>query len=195
MSAPRLLGAVLAGGASVRFGRDKAVEPIAGVRLVDRAADAFAEVCEDVVVVTSRPIETERATIPDLRPGRGPLAGIEAALAHASDRGFDAALVLACDLPLIRSTSLAALVSALGSEEAVAAFRDGPPGYEPLCAVYRVTCLGAARALLDEGEGAAQRLLEDVAGATIALPEDELLNVNTTEDGARADAAFEARRG
>jgi len=47
----RVSGIVLAGGASRRFGRDKLVEPIDGIPLLERAVLALAGLVEEVVVV------------------------------------------------------------------------------------------------------------------------------------------------
>lgn len=189
----RVLGAVLAGGESRRYGRDKAAEPIAGVRLVERAATTLAEVCDDVVIVSSRSREARWPTVPDLRAGCGPLGGIESALAHAERLGSDGVVVLACDLPLVTAGTVHALVAALEASPAAAPSRAGHPGVEPLCAAYRTSCLGTARALLDGGERAAHALFTTVEGTLLERPLAELLNVNTVADGRRAERALGAR--
>lgn len=119
----RLLGAVLAGGESRRFGRDKTAESVGGVPMVERAVETLEGLCEEVVVVSSRAATPKGRwrIVPDLRPGEGPLAGVEAALAEAEARGYDGALVLAADLPLVDGTTLARLVEAVGEGDAAAA--------------------------------------------------------------------------
>jgi len=190
---PRLLGAVLAGGAGRRFGSDKAAAVVAGVPLVERAARTLERVFGEVVVVSSRGSVEGRTTIPDLRAGAGPLAGIESALARASDSGLDGAFVLACDLPLVTAETVRAIVSALGPGAAAAAARDGSPPFEPLCAAYRVTALGDVRALLDGGTRTARALFEAVGGVRVPAPADELHNVNTAQDAACAEASLRDR--
>ena len=195
-AAPRLLGAVLAGGESRRFGRDKAAVRLGGETLLSGAAGALAGVCEDVVVVSSREA-TDRGTwrlVSDAREPCGPLGGIEAALACASEAGLDGTFVLACDLPLVDGAIAAALAEALGTREAVAPRRRGDPPFEPLCAIYRVGCLPSVRALLDEGVRAAHRLLDEVGGVIVELPQASFLNVNTVEDAARAELELRTSR-
>ena len=88
-----ILGAVLAGGQSTRFGSDKAQAELHGATLLERAVAQLASQCDDVVVVgrESAPV----ATIADWpRAGMGPLGGIAAALRHAGDEDF--ASVLTC---------------------------------------------------------------------------------------------------
>lgn len=91
-----ILGAVLAGGLSTRFGSDKAMAELGGRTLLARAVDSLAGLCELVVVVGR---ETAPApTLPDWpRPGMGPLAGIAAALHLARDEGYTAVLTCGVD--------------------------------------------------------------------------------------------------
>ena len=88
-----ILGVVLAGGKSTRFGSDKALAELGGRTLIARAVDALALWCEYVIVVGR---ETAPApTLPDWpRPGMGPLAGLASALHLARDEGYQA--VLSC---------------------------------------------------------------------------------------------------
>ena len=74
-----ILGAVLAGGQSTRFGSDKALAELDGSTLLTRAVDLLAGWCEHVVVVGRE--DAPAPTLPDWpRAGMGPLGGIAAAL-------------------------------------------------------------------------------------------------------------------
>lgn len=104
----KLLGAVLAGGRSSRFGSDKAEALLAGRRLIDHAAAALADPCDALVVVgRDDPLFD---CVPD-RPARGlgPLGGLAGALAAARDRGFDAVLSCPVDVPRLPDALLALL--------------------------------------------------------------------------------------
>lgn len=97
----RVLGAVLAGGRSRRFGSDKAVALLDGRPLIVHAIAAL-EQRVDAVIVCGRDWGD---WVPD-RPGPdlGPLGGLNAALHAAAGRGFDAVLSVPCDvvaLPLL----------------------------------------------------------------------------------------------
>lgn len=91
-----ILGCVLAGGQSSRFGSDKALAEIDGHTLLALAVDRLSGWCEHVVVVGR---ETAPApTLPDWpRAGMGPLAGVAAALHLAADEGYDAVLTCGVD--------------------------------------------------------------------------------------------------
>ncbi len=95
-----ILGCVLAGGQSTRFGSDKALAEFDGHTLIARAVDALSGWCEHVVVVGR---ETAPApTLPDWpRPHMGPLAGIAAALHLARDEGYAAVLTCGVDSALL----------------------------------------------------------------------------------------------
>ena len=54
MTTPRVSAVVLAGGRSVRFGRDKLAEPIDGRPLLHHAIDAVRPVAPEIIVVAAR---------------------------------------------------------------------------------------------------------------------------------------------
>jgi len=91
-----ILGVVLAGGKSSRFGSDKALAELDGHTLLARAVEALSGWCEYVVVAGR---ETAPAPcIPDWpQPGMGPLGGIAAGLHHAQDEGYDSVLTCGVD--------------------------------------------------------------------------------------------------
>jgi molybdopterin-guanine dinucleotide biosynthesis protein A len=187
----KLLGAVLAGGESRRFGSDKAAERIGGTTLAARAAGTLARVFKDVVIVSSRePTTAEWPHVPDAREGCGPLAGIEAALLRARELRLDGAFILACDLPLVDEATVRAVVGALKSRLAAAPVREGEPGMEALCAPYRLECLPFVSRALDRGDLAVHALFQSVGGVTIRLPTGSFLNVNTPADHERATAVL-----
>ena len=91
-----ILGVVLAGGQSTRFGSDKALAELGGHTLLARAVDAMSGWCEYVVIAGR---ETGPAPcIPDWpRPGGGPLGGIAAGLNLALDEGYKTVLTCGVD--------------------------------------------------------------------------------------------------
>jgi len=92
----KLMGAVLAGGASTRFGSDKAQALIDGKALIDHVIAALVPQVESLVVVgRSWP---GFARVDDLpAPGLGPLGGLAGALDHGRRQGFNAVLMAPCD--------------------------------------------------------------------------------------------------
>jgi molybdenum cofactor guanylyltransferase len=92
----RLLGAVLAGGASRRFGSDKALAMLRSKPLIDHVITALApQVAALVICGREWPPYRRLDDLPVA--GLGPLGGLCAALCHAADEGFDAVLCAPCD--------------------------------------------------------------------------------------------------
>ncbi len=91
-----ILGAVLAGGKSSRFGSDKALAELDGRTLIARAVDTLSGFCEYVIVVGRS--EAPAPTIPDWpHADMGPLGGIAAALRYAEDEDYDSVLTCGVD--------------------------------------------------------------------------------------------------
>lgn len=120
----------------------------------------------------------------DLRPGAGPLAGLETALDLAAG---EPALVIPCDLPRLNVRALDLLLGARGSAPALA-FRLANGHMEPAVVLAEPEILPDLRRYLDEGQRAAHRFLDLVHARWLELPrdlEDGFLNVNTPSDLAR----------
>ena len=180
-------GWILAGGRSSRMGTDKALLEIEGRSLLQRVASEISQVCGSVRVVgdPARYAGFGIPVIPDLSPGLGPLAGIEAALT-ATTVEFN--LIVACDMPNVRAGELEDLFTA-GGDVAVPRHDDGR--VEPLCAVYSRKCLAQVRKMLESGVRSvkeALRLLESDGFALryVRVPRDNAFaNLNTPADLAR----------
>jgi len=178
-------GAVLVGGRSRRFGRDKARYLWRGRSLLEHVLMSLGD-AEERFLVGDRPYpEFGLATYPDPEPGVGPLAGVEAALAHARHR---LVAVAACDLPRLRPEFWAYLLAAMGEAPAVAS--AGPDGeVEPLAAVYTRRLLPeltrararGVRSLRAFWAGLGGRVLPFAATARLFGPE-IFLNANRPED-------------
>ncbi|WP_219894642.1 molybdenum cofactor guanylyltransferase [Aquisediminimonas profunda] len=97
----RALGAIIAGGQGRRFGGDKAAALFRGKPLIEHVAEALARQVADLVVVgrtwTGLPFLADRP-----QGALGPLAGLNAALHHASAYGYDGVISAGCDtLPIL----------------------------------------------------------------------------------------------
>jgi molybdopterin-guanine dinucleotide biosynthesis protein A len=103
-------GFVLVGGRSTRMGRDKARLPVDSRLLVELVAHAVAEAAGSVTLLGNPAAFADLLfeCLPDLRPGCGPVAGVETAL--ASGRA-ELNLVVACDMPGIRVADLTRLLA------------------------------------------------------------------------------------
>lgn len=104
-----MLGAVLAGGRSSRFGSDKAQALLDGRPLLDHAVAALEPYVARIAICgrsDPRWISLADQPAPDL----GPLGGLAAALVHARDHGFDAVLSTGCDMPSLPGAIVESLI-------------------------------------------------------------------------------------
>jgi molybdopterin-guanine dinucleotide biosynthesis protein A len=108
-----ILGVVLAGGQSSRFGSDKAQELWQGVPLIDHVRRRLACVSTKVLV-SGRHSEDQSHLLDRPGPGLGPLGGLAAALHHAAAHGFERVISAPCDTPLLEDELLRALASVDG---------------------------------------------------------------------------------
>jgi molybdopterin-guanine dinucleotide biosynthesis protein A len=187
----RTAGFVLVGGNSSRMEQDKALLPWRGETLVENIARKVQEAAGNVALVGRAHIPgiQDFECLPDLRPGCGPLGGIETAL--GSGRG-ELNLILACDLPLLDGAVPRQLLDTAAKTNAKCVVATSPDGrVHPLCAVYGIDCLPTVRLALD-----ARRLkLMDLLGTLraeyfkIRTP---MWNVNTPEEWHLAQEAANA---
>ncbi len=174
----RLLGAIIAGGASRRFGSDKALAQVEGRSLLDHARAALAPQVDDLVLC-GREVAGMRCLPDRPRPGLGPLGGISAALYEAQARGFDAIVTVPVD------------VFPLPGDLVVRLSGAGPA---VLDTQYLIGLWPAALGThLDAHLDAGHRSLRSWMEATAARRVDDaglaLFNVNRRDDLARAIAA------
>jgi molybdenum cofactor guanylyltransferase len=92
----KILGAVIAGGQSKRFGTDKAVALVDGLPLIDHIVMGLYR-HTDFLVISGRDWRDFETVDDGIYAGQGPLAGLYAALCYAKNNGFDAVLSAACD--------------------------------------------------------------------------------------------------
>ncbi len=179
-------GIVIAGGAGTRMGGPKALAAIGGHPLVELAVAALRPHCGRVLVVTRPGI-----TLPPLpaevvldRAGPdAPLTGLATGLMACTTAQV---LVLACDLPLAGPV-VARLAAVPAGRTAMAVDPGGRA--QPLCARYpRVAALTAADALLAANTPRMMGLVDALDPVLVDASADELLNVNTPADLARAAA-------
>lgn len=144
---------VLAGGRSLRLGRNKSLETIGGKSLIRWVIDRVAVLSTEIIISTAHGEEIPGSsdvrvkTVADVYPGRGPLAGIHSGLIASSN---SRAIVVSCDTPFL-SVSLLEYMTKICSEFDVVVPRIEMKT-EPLCAVYSKNCLAPIQELLERNE-------------------------------------------
>lgn len=145
-----LTGAVLAGGKSLRYGRNKALEVCRGKSLIEHAVGSLRGLCDPVLVVANDLtlyLHLRATLVQDVIPHQGPLGGIYTALFFSPHPWI---LAKATDMPLLVE-DLARLMLSLreGYDVVLPRFEDR---YEPLVALYSRRCLTPVATALEKGE-------------------------------------------
>jgi len=173
-------GFILAGGKSKRMGRDKALLEWKHSTLLEHMVKLLSSVTTEVQVVG-------RELLPDVLPGRGPLAGILTALQNSQT---EINLVVAVDLPLLTKAFLRYLVSRIETSRSplVACKMES---YFPLCLGLRGTLVRELEQRVTGRELSVQSFIES-SGPRLIILEPELRragfdasmfrNINTEED-------------
>jgi len=191
MSTPSdaVVGLVLAGGRSVRFGGEKAVAMLEGRPLLLWAVERLRTVCTRVAANVRPGTEAEAlaltAGLPTLHDAAGdalgPLAGVKAGLIWAEELGARTLAVSPCDAPLLPDDLFARL---LERAEGGAAMAETSDGRQPLCALWPVAALPAVRDALTGGaHPPTWQLLERLGARKVFFERPEAFaNVNTPDD-------------
>ncbi len=170
MAEARILGAILAGGGSRRFGGDKALAAFGGKRLVDLAA-ASLEPHAAAIVLCGRTLDGFDCLADRPGPDLGPLGGLNAALHHGLQEGYDAVLSCGCDTPILPNELFARLS---GGGPAIVAD-------QPVVGLWPAELAAECDAFLAEGGRALYAFAERVGARRIALDE-PIPNINRPED-------------
>jgi molybdopterin-guanine dinucleotide biosynthesis protein A len=187
---PMLFGLVLAGGKSVRMGRDKGAITWHGKEQRYHMADLLQDICGDVFI-SCRPeqqneIDINYKTLPDTYEGGGPLVAILSAFRERPDVAW---LVVACDLPLLDAPTLQHLVANRNSNAIATTYQspfDQLP--EPLITIWEPASYAVLLAHVAEGYKCPRKaLIRNSEQVRMLLPPDVncLLNANTPEDATK----------
>lgn len=145
-----IAGFVLAGGKSSRMGQDKALLPLNGESLLQRAARLVGSAtgANAVVIGARRDGFADCAFVSDDWPEAGPLGGIATVLRVTS---ADWNLIVACDMPYLTRAWLEFVVGRARASAADVVLAENNGRLEPLCAMYHKRSEEPLRAALGEG--------------------------------------------
>ena len=194
---PPVAAAITAGGQSRRFGQDKALYEVGGLPLLHRVAaslDGFSP--RMLIAPVGKYLLPGWQTVPDLRPGEGPLAGLETALAALDVTGpaGDWLAFAAVDLPHLTPGFWSMLTDTMLTDRAGPGIQavsvqavtglDASGRRQPLAALYHSSVLAQVSALLNGGERRMAALLERLTVADVPWQQiapshpDAYLNLN-----------------
>ena len=134
-----IVGVILAGGKSTRYGRNKAFELLGNKPLISYVVETMTSLFQETILMTNTPSEYQHLGLDmyqDLIKGLGPIGGIYTALKKIQ---ADAAFFVACDMPFLSKSLISHMVSIREHFDVVVP-RMGWK-LEALHAIYRKTCV------------------------------------------------------
>ena len=185
----RLLGVILAGGASRRMGADKALltHPD-GSSWLEAQVQLLRSVDLEVCVLTAHDrhhalLRSRKGVIVQAEPWQaaGPLWALSCLL---NDRDDEALLTVPVDMPCLRSDALQRLIVCWSTQQSLALVADDGSRLQHLLGIYPCGVFNrmALDAELTEGKGRWRGWLERIPHDTLKLPSDQLVNVNRPID-------------
>lgn len=187
----RIVGIVLAGGQSSRFGEPKALATWRGKTFIEHSIEALKKTVTDIVVISHPNITNDLSHILNvpviediaLYKGNGPLAGLLTGMAFVDADWY---FIVPCDTPNVSQALATALIERIGGEyKAIVPIVDGRK--QPLLALYHNEVKEKIEQLLKEEKRSMQELLSQcyvqyVTAEESQLPRELFLNVNTKEE-------------
>lgn len=188
-------GLILAGGRSRRMGRCKALLPVGDATMLERIGRQM-EVLPECWLSTNDPALAAAFSgeaVADVFVGKGPLAGIHAALLRTSRPYL---FCVACDMPYFSGRIIGPMAEAFPDGADALVCQDSTGRIHPLCGIYAKSALPAITRCLQSGQLRARDLLEQLRCAyfqTAGQFSDQILwNINTPEayNSLREEEAF-----
>lgn len=164
---------VLAGGYSRRMGIDKALLTTAGQSHLAMIVEKLSCLSDDVTIIRridQVQLSTKARVAYDIRPGEGPLAGLEAGLSQAR---YEYVICLAIDAPFVRVELLRYLLSLISQQKRTLQAIIPILGNQihPIISVYHISCLSEIQQRLDQKKRRVIDFLQNVATRYVAQEE------------------------
>jgi molybdenum cofactor guanylyltransferase len=201
-----VVGYVLAGGGSTRFGRDKALVEIDGAPMLLRMRALLGAITAEVNVIAAphKYAKLGITGVGDRWEGQGPLAGIITALLTTKETGGEAEwnVIVGCDMPFLTREWLSYLVQRAQASRAEVVTPQSAQGLEPLCSCWRTS---AAAKLQEAFEAGTRKITEAMKQLQTEVVDEAdwkrfdtagrlFWNMNTAADYEEAKRILEAQR-
>jgi molybdopterin-guanine dinucleotide biosynthesis protein A len=186
---------VLAGGEGRRIGGEKPLRLLGGRRLIDRALEFAGALTPHLAVSVHSRDQIGEIAVPTLLDARdgGPIAGLDAALSFAAERGLERLLTLPCDAPFLPPDLANRLNGALGPTHAAAIPTSGGR-LHPTAALWRASARKALEAYRASGGSSLTGFAKFTGFVEVSWDAAELdpfFNINSAGDLAAAETMLQ----
>ena len=187
----KILGVVLAGGKSQRFGQDKSQVKLNGKILIDYILSEIIDEFQEILIVTNQSISFMRSekikVIQDFKKGLGPLGGILSAMKWIKDNNkkYSWISTFPSDTPFFTKKELRIFYKNLKIKESKLFFIKNKETRHNIFGLWSLDLLKKLETDLQKGERKVEVWADTVGVETINIEyekRDPFFNINTKED-------------
>ena len=186
-----ILGTVLAGGKSQRFGEDKSQVKLDGKLLIDFILSEIVDEFKEILIVTNNQIAFQKSkkisTIKDFKKEQGPLGGVLSAMKWAKEKNSNYKWIstFPVDTPFFKKKILKKFLSEINIEESKLFFIKSNNTRHNIFGMWSIDLMKKLEEDLDKGHKKVETWANSI-GVKIKniefMYEDPFFNINTKDD-------------
>ena len=186
-----ILGTVLAGGKSQRFGEDKSQVKLDGKLLIDHILNEIINEFKEILIVSNKQINFKHSDkismVSDLKKDQGPLGGVLSAMkwVKESNKDYKWISTFPVDTPFFKKEILQNFLSEINLEEGKLFFIKSNNTRHNIFGVWSIDLMDKLEEDLNNGERKVELWANSVGVKVIDmefLNEDPFFNINSKED-------------
>ena len=186
-----ILGTVLAGGKSQRFGEDKSQVKLNGKLLIDYILSEIIDEFKEILIVSNNQIKYKNykniSLINDLKKDQGPLGGVLSAMKWAKEKNdkYKWISTFPVDTPFFKKDILQKFLSEIDSEESKLFFIKSNNTRHNIFGIWSIDLMKKLEHDLNEGQRKVEVWANSVGVKVINMEfinMDPFFNINTKED-------------
>ena len=186
-----ILGTVLAGGKSQRFGEDKSQVKLNGKLLINYILSEIEDEFKEILIVTNNQIAFQKSkkisTIKDFKKGQGPLGGVLSAMKWAKEKNSNYKWIstFPVDTPFFKKKILKKFLSEINIEESKLFFIKSNNTRHNIFGLWSIDLMKKLEEDLEKGERKVEIWANSVGVDIINMDfgkKDPFFNINTKED-------------
>ena len=186
-----ILGTVLAGGKSQRFGEDKSQVKLNGKLLINYILSEIEDEFKEILIVTNNQIAFQKSkkisTIKDFKKGQGPLGGVLSAMKWAKEKNSNYKWIstFPVDTPFFKKKILKKFLSEINIEESKLFFIKSNNTRHNIFGMWSIDLMKKLEEDLNKGHKKVETWANSIGVKIINMEfmyEDPFFNINTKDD-------------
>jgi len=143
---------ILAGGKSLRIGKDKSFLKIGGITLIERTHNLLKEKFDKIIIISNNPgkyVFLTSKVYQDVYPGFGPLSGIHSGLINSKTQNN---FIVSCDMPFVNNAVIDFILAQNYFTNKEITITKSNSDIHSLCGIYNKSCIPTLENLLEKAK-------------------------------------------